>query len=86
MFPAAALIAHLMRQSGKSVSTSTSITPHAWRAAAPTCVRPIAWRTPLRAPSHPTTYRATIVRSPSAVRTRTSTSSARTVSPRNSTP
>ena len=63
MLPASALIAHLVRQSGKSVLTRTSITPHAWAANAPTCLRPIASRTPLRAPSHPTTYFARTVRS-----------------------
>src|SRR6187551_1158140 len=49
MLPASALIAHFVRQSGKSVFTSTSMTPHAWAEMPPTCLRPIASRTPLRA-------------------------------------
>ena len=78
MFPAVELMAHLVRQSGKSVLTSTSITPQAWAANFPTCVRPIASRTPLRAPSEPTTYLARTVRSsparsPATYFTRTST-------------
>ena len=51
-------IAHLVRMSGKSVSASASMTPHAWFAASPVRVWPIALRTREPAPSAPTTYLA----------------------------
>ena len=56
MFPwFAEWIAHFTRMSGKSVVTSTSMTPHDWFIGSPASSRPIAVRTPLRAPSQPTT-------------------------------
>ena len=65
MLPACDWIAHLVRMSGKSVTASTSMTPHAWFADWPASVQPIDDRTPLQAPSAPTTYLARIVRSSS---------------------
>ncbi len=63
MLPASEEIAHLVRMSGKSVFTSTSITPQAWFRESPRRVPPIAVRTWLRAPSQPTAYRARTTRS-----------------------
>jgi hypothetical protein len=51
-------IAALSRMSGKSVTASMSTTPQAWLAKSPCGTAPIASRTRLRAPSHPTTYLA----------------------------
>ncbi|SIN05155.1 Uncharacterised protein [Mycobacteroides abscessus subsp. abscessus] len=87
-------IAHLVRRSGKSVLASTSITPHAWLATSPSSFRPIARRTPERAPSQPMTYFAHTVRSspargPAVCFTRTTTGrspSPCTSRPRNCTP
>ena len=62
MEPASDWIEHLVRMSGKSVTASTSITPHAWLAWSPAMWQPIAARTLLRAPSAPITYFARTVR------------------------
>ena len=62
MFPSSAdWIAAFSRMSGKSVSASMSTTPQAWLAKSPRGTAPIASRTRLRAPSHPTTYFARTV-------------------------
>ena len=55
-------IVDFSRQSGKSVSAMTSMTPQAWFAASPSSLRPIDLRTRLAAPSQPITYFARTVR------------------------
>ena len=63
MLPASDWMEHLVRMSGKSVTASTSMTPHAWLAWSPSMWQPIAARTLLRAPSAPRTYFARTTRS-----------------------
>ncbi len=73
MLPASDWIEHFVRMSGKSVTASVSMTPHAWNAWSPAMVQPIESRTRLRAPSPPSTYFARTVRSTPSCSRRTET-------------